>query len=230
MFSGGDGLTYNSGTGVFTVVGGDGITANADEIEVTVDGSTIELSATDGSGEVRVKDGGITNAKLANSSVTVGSTNIALGATSTELAGLTQVDIDNVRIDGNTISTTGGSYMYIDPHPTDSAGTLVILGNLQVDGETTTIQSSTVTISDKNIVLADSATTNAQANGAGITVNGSNATITYDGVSDKWDFNKGIEAPSGSFTGDVTLTSTDDGSAAAPEIILYRNSASPGRS
>jgi len=255
MFSGGTGITYNSGTGEFTttdgeivhdnlsgfvgnehidhsavsitagngltgggditstrtlnVVGGDGITANADEIEVTVDDATIELSATDGSGAVRVKDGGITNTKLQYDSSTIGTTSIVLGGSTTTLAGLTQVDIDNVRIDGNTISTTGGSYMYIDPHPTDSAGTLVILGNLQVDGETTTIQSSTVTISDKNIVLADSATTNAQANGAGITVNGSNATITYDGSTDRWDFNKDIEVSTvhGALSGNASTAS-----------------------
>ena len=210
MFSGGDGLTYSSGTGEFTVVGGDGITANADNIAVTVDNSTIELSPTDGSGAVRVKDGGITNAKLQYDSSTIGTTSIVLGGSTTTLAGLTQLDVDNVRIDGNTISSTAGSYMYIDPHPVDSAGTLVILGNLQVDGETTTIQSSTVTISDKNIVLADSATTPAQANGAGITVNGGNATITYDGVSERWDFNRSIEVDSvyANLVGNVTSSGT----------------------
>jgi len=65
--TGGDAFTTNQSgaeTITFNVVGGDGITANADEIEVTVDGSTIELSASDGSGAVRVKDGGITEAKL----------------------------------------------------------------------------------------------------------------------------------------------------------------------
>ena len=52
---------------MLNVVGGDGITTNADEIEVNVDDSTIELSATDGSGSIRIKDSGVTNQKLAGS-------------------------------------------------------------------------------------------------------------------------------------------------------------------
>ena len=69
----GAGLTTPDGsTGDVTlnVVGGDGITANADELEVTVDGASIELSAADGTGAVRVKDGGITEAKIADDAVT----------------------------------------------------------------------------------------------------------------------------------------------------------------
>jgi hypothetical protein len=57
----GAGLT--STNSVINVIGGDGITANANEIEVTVDNSTIELSASDGTGAIRVKDAGITEAK-----------------------------------------------------------------------------------------------------------------------------------------------------------------------
>jgi hypothetical protein len=54
-----------SGAATLNVIGGDGITANADEIEATVDDSTIELSASDGSGTIRVKDNGVTLAKMA---------------------------------------------------------------------------------------------------------------------------------------------------------------------
>ena len=58
----GAGMTHT--TGVLNVIGGDGITASANEIETTVDGATIELSASDGSGALRVKDEGITEDKL----------------------------------------------------------------------------------------------------------------------------------------------------------------------
>lgn len=64
----GDGLTGGAteDDATLNVVGGDGITANANEVEVTVDDSTIELSATDGTGAVRIKNDGVTHDKLEN--------------------------------------------------------------------------------------------------------------------------------------------------------------------
>lgn len=62
----GDGLTGGASDGDATVnvVGGDGITVTADEVEVTVDDTTIELSASDGTGTVRIKDNAVTHDKL----------------------------------------------------------------------------------------------------------------------------------------------------------------------
>jgi hypothetical protein len=48
----------------------------------------------------------IANARLANSKVTVGTTDISLGSSSTTLAGLTQIDVNNIRVTGSTISST----------------------------------------------------------------------------------------------------------------------------
>ena len=50
--------------------------------------------------------GSITNAKLVNDSITIGSDEQALGTTITDLNGLTSVDVDNLTLDGNTVSTT----------------------------------------------------------------------------------------------------------------------------
>jgi hypothetical protein len=50
--------------------------------------------------------GSIANAKLANDGITIGSDDTSLGGTITDLNGLTSVDVDNITLDSNTISTT----------------------------------------------------------------------------------------------------------------------------
>jgi len=55
---------------------------------------------------------------------------------------------------------------------TDSGDTVVITGNLQVAGTTTTVDSTTVTIGDHNIVLDADNSTSAVVDGAGITLEG----------------------------------------------------------
>jgi hypothetical protein len=117
----------------------------------------------------------------------------SIGLTTT-LAGLTQIDVDNVRILDNTVGTTSGD-LILDPTPlNDSTGTVVILGDLQVNGTTTTINSNNLSVKDKNIILADSATSSSQADGAGITVGAytDNPKITYRTTGDKWEFNKDV--------------------------------------
>jgi len=69
------------------------------------------------------------------------------------------VIIDNVGISSNIISTKsgGGNVLYIDPYPDglSNEGMVVIKGNLQVDGTTTTVDSSSVTVNGAIISLGD---------------------------------------------------------------------------
>lgn len=53
--------------------------------------------------------GSITNAKLVNSFVVVGSDTVNLGDTITDVNGLTSLDVDNLTLDGNDISTTNSN-------------------------------------------------------------------------------------------------------------------------
>ena len=107
---------------------------------------------------------------------------------------------------GNITTTgyiAGPSTFTIDPAAVgDNTGTLVIAGNLQVDGTTTTINSTTMTVDDLNITLASGAANAAAANGAGITVDGASATLTYSGTNDDWNFNKTLN-----ITGDLKVDS-----------------------
>jgi len=55
---------------------------------------------------VKITDSTIANTKLVNNTITIGSDAISLGGTQTDLNGLTSIDVDNITINGNDISTT----------------------------------------------------------------------------------------------------------------------------
>lgn len=175
-------------------------------LSVNVDNSTIEIA----SDSLRVKDAGITNAKLANSSVTIGSTVISLGDSSTTLAGLTQVDIDNIRILNNTVASSTG-VLYLDPNPIDSdGGDVIVRGNLTVQGTQTVINSTAVSINDLNLILADSAASSAEADGAGITIAGANYTLTWDDASSWFETSGDFNVGGNLYVGGVSLSETID--------------------
>lgn len=122
-----------------------------------------------------------------------------------DVLGLSRLTVDNVDINGNTIATTSGN-LTLDPHAPGNTGTVIIAGNLQVDGTTTTINSTTLTIDDKNIVLASGAETGLEADSAGIHVDGANADIWYDYSTDTWNFNKKIIADNIDVSGTISST------------------------
>ena len=119
-----------------TVTAGDGLSGGGSvalgatvSLAVGVDDSSIETD----SDALRVKAGGITNTmlagsiangKLANDGITIGDTDTSLGGTITALSGLTTASIDNITLDGNSITTTNSNGdLNLTPNGT---GTIVV--------------------------------------------------------------------------------------------------------
>jgi len=116
------------------------------------------------------------------------------------------------RITGNVIGTVSsidnfttsalkeGSNLYFTPERTIDAlrgnnvtvNNLVVSGDLEVQGNTVTVNAATLTVEDKNILLANGAINPAQADGAGITIAGANATILYVAENDQLEINKDL--------------------------------------
>lgn len=126
-----DSGAMNMAGNAISILGGEGIDVTHTGTSITVTGEyasganagIASFSATNFNvsnvGDVSIKDGGVANAKLVNSAVTIGSTSVSLGATQTSLAGLTAVTVDNINIDGNTISSTNvNGNIILDPNGT----------------------------------------------------------------------------------------------------------------
>jgi len=101
-------LTFAGGSGMNTVV-----TDNNVEIQATA------LTDSNLSGSA-----GISNANLANPTTTLGSSTLTLGGTQTDIAGLTSIVIDDITIDGQSITTTAANKnINLTPHGT---GTIIV--------------------------------------------------------------------------------------------------------
>jgi hypothetical protein len=134
-----------------------------------------------------------------------------------DINGSTFVD-SSKNITANNTTLTGELHgpatFVIDPTVVgDNTGLVVIKGDLQVDGTTTTINSTTITVDDKNIVLASGSINAAAADGAGITIDGASATLNYASSGDKWVANKSVETTQlistvATGTAPLTVTST----------------------
>jgi hypothetical protein len=137
-FSTGETLTFSGTAPVVTLVSSNQVTISASDATVSTKGiasfDSADFSVT--SGSVTIKTGGvsnnqlagsISNDKLVNSSITLGSDSVSLGSTRTDLNGITSIDVDNITIDGNTISSTNANGNIIfDPN---GIGQLAISGS-----------------------------------------------------------------------------------------------------
>ena len=109
-FNNGETLSIIGGEGIDTLVssGTNTITISAENASDTNKGvatfNAANFAVT--SGDVVIKDAGVTNAKLVNSDVTLGTSTVALGGTITTISGLTELQVDNININSNSITAT----------------------------------------------------------------------------------------------------------------------------
>jgi len=165
----------------------------------------------------------IGNTSLTNSSVTIGSTAISLGGTSTTIAGLTSID-----------ATVGSTSFFATPTSPAlfAAGTavtigattgtttvrnsLVVTGDLTINGTTTTLNSTTLTVDDILIELGQIASpTDVTAAGGGIVLKGAtDKSITWS-AANGWTSTEDLNVASGKIyriNGTSVLSATTLGS------------------
>ena len=88
--------------------------------------------------------------------------------------------VDNLTLDGNTVTTSSGN-LTIDSAggTTTVADNLAVSGNLTVNGTTTTVNATTVNIADKNIQVATGSADDSEADGGGITIDSGDGDKTF---------------------------------------------------
>jgi hypothetical protein len=158
---------------------------------------------------VSLKDGGVANAHLSGI---------------TALPDLTGLDFTagNRTLFGNQAS---GNILTIGNH---SDGVVLIKGDLQVDGTTTTINSTIVTIDDKTFVVADGMNA-ASADEGGFFVS-TVASLTFETTGTKWQSNIPIEASAfiGALTGNADSATTSAALTGTQASAITANTAKTG--
>ena len=103
------------------------------------------------------------------------------GGTITKSSNAHEIIIDPFGIDGSNSSTQ------------DASGSVVIMGDLIVRGNTTTIYSTQVDISDILLTLASGSTNALKSNNAGIQLGTGYASLLYDSSVNVWKTNIGVD-------------------------------------
>lgn len=191
--------TYGTATQIpqFTVTAS-GLVESAGEIAVA---TTINTTADTGTGSVNLLDSSFTVTGGTGINTSVAGNAITVNLDSSINSGT----FGNLSLSGNTLASTTGGEIIIDPNPSGSAGVVTIAGGLVVQGTTTTINSTTLTVNDKNIVLADSAADATAADGAGITIDGASVNFVYSSSNDHMSLNKPYNITGGDSIGNAFL-------------------------
>ena len=139
----------NVATAGATFAGGIGVAATAWIKDIRIDDSAIIGTASGDSLTVN------STTVFQNGVTFNGTTNISGNTSQTGF-----IEIDNLKLDGNTLSTINSvQELILDPDPaTDAGGLVIIKGDLQIDGTTTTVNSASMSVNDPTIELGDPTT------------------------------------------------------------------------
>jgi len=162
-----EGADWNYAAGVTANYADTTDASNVATASVTFAGG-IGVAATAWVKDLKVDDGA-TIGTAAGDSLTVNSTTTFQNGVTfngqTTITGTTQqtgdIEIDNLKLDGNTLSTINSvQELIIDPYPAggDADGLVIIKGDLQIDGTTTTVNSASMSVNDPTIELGDPTT------------------------------------------------------------------------
>ena len=164
-------------TDTLTFTGGEGI-------DTTVSNNTITIAAEDattsnkGIASFNTSHFTVSSGAVSAQNFTIGSTALTIGGSSTTLAGIQQLDVDNVRTDGNTISTTNSNGdLVLSPNGTGTVTVPAGYQNRAGFGANSLVSKEYVDALKSNLDLKDSVRVATTSN---INLNG---TQTIDGVS-----------------------------------------------
>jgi len=182
-------LTFTGGTGIDTTVANNEITYAIDSTVATLTGSQTLTNKTINASQL--VNGSVSNAKLANDGITIGSDDTSLGGTITDLNGITSLDVDNITVDANTISTTNSNgNLVLEPNGTGSVTVPSGYESRAGFGNDSLVNKSYVDAVANGLDVKKSvrvATTGNLSgtynNGNGTITAGSNGAISIDGVS-----------------------------------------------
>tara|TARA_B100000212_G_scaffold102528_1_gene75604 strand:+ start:167 stop:1804 length:1638 start_codon:yes stop_codon:yes gene_type:complete len=158
--------------------------------------STIEY---DENGEDQLKFSGA-DVKFDTNKVIVGGQLIVSGSNAT---------LGEVQISSNSIQTLGSTTkLFIDPFPDglSNEGDVIIKGNLQVDGTTTTVNSTQATVNDPILSVGDATSSRTVMS----TVNVNESTVVVDSIIGI-NVNDTLQHPSLSLSGITTVTNVNSG-------------------
>jgi hypothetical protein len=165
------------------------------QVVTAVTDNQVSFSIAAGSiGTTQLTDAGVTNAKLQNASTTLGSSTLTLGSTTTDIAGLTSLVVDDITINGQSITTTASNKdIVLTPHGTGTVtvpagykdragfGTTSLATKEYVDSVSQGLDVKNSVVAATTVNLA--ATYDNGASGVGATLTYASAITTLDGVA-----------------------------------------------